>query len=389
MVSPFSLYVHVPFCAQKCPYCDFNTYATASVPEDRYVQALKRELDSFSQDGRFAGREIQSVFFGGGTPSILSESALGEVINHANSLFPISSSAEVTIEANPNDCPSVRLRGFRSAGINRISFGVQSFSDERLRLLGRNHSVDEACRAVHAAVDAGISNVSVDLIFGVPGQTLGDLESDLSQAVSLPISHLSTYALTIEPGTPFFQRQERGLLRMPHDGLVAEMLEFIPVFLAPHGLFRYEISNYARPGGESLHNSAYWIGDDYLGIGAGAHSYVATRKGARLEMGDRWSAFALPESYMAAVDKGSAISWKERVDQAALQFEFFYVGLRLIRGVSGAEFARRFGVSLESVYGETIAGLVSDGLLVYEGDVLRLTIRGIAVADSVFEQFVR
>jgi oxygen-independent coproporphyrinogen-3 oxidase len=176
---------------------------------------------------------------------------------------------------------------------------------------------------------------------------------------------------------------------MPHDGLVAEMLEFIPVFLAPHGLFRYEISNYARPGGESLHNSAYWIGDDYLGIGAGAHSYVATRKGARLEMGDRWSAFALPESYMAAVDKGSAISWKERVDQAALQFEFFYVGLRLIRGVSGAEFARRFGVSLESVYGETIAGLVSDGLLVYEGDVLRLTIRGIAVADSVFEQFVR
>lgn len=389
MSSPFSLYVHVPFCAQKCPYCDFNTYATPSVPEERYVSALKRELSHFSEDPRFAGRSIQSVFFGGGTPSILSESAIGDVISHAHSLFPIVSSAEVTLEANPNDCPPARLRGFKAAGVNRISFGVQSFSDERLALLGRNHSADEARQAVRSAVDAGISNVSVDLIFGVPGQTLGDLESDLAQSVALPISHLSTYALTIEPGTPFFQRQERGLLKMPRDNLVAQMLEFIPTCLAPHGLLRYEISNYARPGAESVHNSAYWTGDDYLGVGAGAHSYVATRNGDRLEWGDRWSTFALPESYMSATEKGAAISWNEKMDPKALQFEFFYVGLRLMRGVSSAAFARRFGVLLEDLYGETIRDLVQQGLLLHEDETLRLTTRGIAIADSVFEQFVR
>jgi oxygen-independent coproporphyrinogen-3 oxidase len=310
-------------------------------------------------------------------------------MSHANSLFPIISSAEVTLEANPNDCPPARLRGFKAAGVNRISFGVQSFSDKRLALLGRNHSADEACQAVSVAVDSGISNVSIDLIFGVPQQTVADLEEDLSQAVSLPISHLSTYALTIEPGTPFFQRQERGLLEMPRDSLVAEMLELIPSFLAPHGLLRYEISNYARPGAESVHNSAYWIGDDYLGIGAGAHSYVATRNGDRVELGDRWSTFALPESYMTAAKKGAAISWNERVGLQALQFEFFYVGLRLMRGVSSSDFARRFGVPIDVPYGETIRELVQEGLLVSSDDTLHLTTRGIAIADSVFEQFVR
>lgn len=386
---PFSLYVHVPFCAQKCPYCDFNTYATASIPEARYVTALCGELDRFSVDPRFVGRSIQSVFFGGGTPSLLSPTAIGDILACADRHFPIGVAAEVTLEANPSDCPPERSRGFAAAGVNRVSFGVQSFSNERLTLLGRDHSADDASRAVRAAAEAGIANVSVDIIFGVPGQTLHDLERDLVQAVDLPINHLSTYSLTIEPGTPFFQRQERGLLTMPKDGVVAEMLDFIPAFLTPKGLVRYEISNYAKPGCESVHNSAYWIGDDYLGIGAGAHSYVATRRGDRVETGERWSTLALPESYMAAVEKGSAVSWREHVDSTALQFEFLYVGLRLVQGVSVAEFERRFGVSLVSLYGDTITQLSGDGCLLLEGDTLRLTARGIAVADSVFEQFVR
>lgn len=387
--APFSLYVHVPFCAHKCPYCDFNTYATPRLPELEYVNALVKELRRYAQDPRFSGRGLSTVFFGGGTPSLLSGDAVATILEAASELFPFAPAAEVTLEANPGDSSREKLERFRRAGVNRLSYGVQSFDDERLKLLGRDHTAEQAKKAVHLALEAGISNLSVDIIFGTPGQTIDDLERDISVAASLPIAHLSTYSLTIEPGTPFFQRQERGLLVMPEDGLVAEMLQHIPESLRQRGFERYEISNYARGGRESAHNTVYWTGGDYLGVGAGAHSYVASVVDDIVVAGERWSTVALPQTYMSSAGTPRVISWSERLEGTALWFEFFYVGLRRIAGVAADDFLRRFGRSLWDEYGELVHDLVREGFLRVEHERLSLTQRGIAVADSVFERFIK
>lgn len=388
MRKPFALYIHVPFCSRKCPYCDFNTYATLEVPEKEYVQSLLLELRAYAQDRRFEGRAISSIFWGGGTPSLLSPAALREVHAEARALFGIEAGAEVTLEANPARPSKDTYALCAEAGINRVSFGVQSFDAKRLELLGRDHSPQDARDAVRLCVEAGIGNVSVDLIFGVTDQTLQDLERDLSEASSLPVTHVSTYALTIEPGTPFFQRQERGLLSMPSDGLVAEMLQRIPAMLADHGFVRYEISNYARGGLASRHNEAYWVGQDYLGIGAGAHSYVASYSGDNRVGGSRWSTLALPASYMKAAGTPSAISWREELSVESLKFEFFYLGLRRTAGVSFKDFERLFGSSALPSYRAVSQELSREGFLEVEGDSLRLTSAGIALADSVYERFV-
>lgn len=385
----FALYIHVPFCAQKCPYCDFNTYATPRAPEAEYVAALKKELQVYAQDARFAGRRISTIFWGGGTPSLLSPIGIGEIHAEAGSLFGIEEGAEVTLEANPSSPSKERYEGYRDAGVNRISFGVQSFHPKRLSLLGRDHSPEDAQKAVKLCVEAGISNVSVDIIFGVAEQTLADLEYDLATAAALPISHISTYALTIEPGTPFFQRQERGLLPMPTDDLVASMLEHIPSYLSSHGFARYEISNYARVDERSRHNEAYWIGRDYLGIGAGAHSYVGAYQGERRVGGVRWSTLALPGSYMQAAGTSTTVSWREELSRDSLYFEFFYLGLRRMVGVSLAEFERLFGVSAASLYGDVLTELTAEGFIQVAGDIVTLTSTGIALADSVYERFIR
>jgi oxygen-independent coproporphyrinogen-3 oxidase len=385
--AAFSVYVHLPFCAHKCPYCDFNTYAVPRIPEREYVDALCVELARYRDDPRFVGREVKSIFFGGGTPSLLSEGAVSKVIDRINSSFPIIDRAEVTLEANPNDGESAKLAGFKSAGVNRVSFGVQSFDNQRLQILGRNHSADEAITAIERAAQVGISNISLDLIFGVPNQSVTELESDLNQALALPIRHLSTYSLTIEPGTPFYQRQARGLLTMPPDERVALMLERIPELALARGFKRYEISNYALPGSESVHNMAYWSGGDYIGIGAGAHSYSALygAQGA-IEFGERWSNLALPQSYIEAANKGSAVSWRETLDRPALKFEFFYLGLRRTElGVSEQEYKNLFGEPFSGGVARYLNEREQDGLIEYHRGRARLTLRGVALADSVFE----
>ena len=385
---PFSLYIHVPFCSKKCPYCDFNTYATPALPELEYVDALCRELSSYRADARFITRPIRSIFFGGGTPSLLSPEAIGRIISYAGELFALGSDAEVTLEANPSQPERARYEGYRSNGVNRISFGVQSFDAARLKLLGRDHSAEDASNAVGMAVAAGISNVSIDIIFGVPEQSIDQLRYDLACAVALPITHLSTYALTIEQGTPFFQRERRGLLHMPPEDDVVEMLRIIPHDLAAAGFKRYEISNYTKHSYESVHNSAYWVGQDYLGIGAGAHSYVATYNGEQRVSADRWSTFALPAEYMKRVAAGSALSWRETLDSKALSFEFFYLGLRRSEGVSKLAFERYFGEPYAVRYGELIEQLQEGGFIQEEGDAIKLTEKGIALSDSIFERFV-
>jgi oxygen-independent coproporphyrinogen-3 oxidase len=229
----------------------------------------------------------------------------------------------------------------------------------------------------------------VDIIFGVADQTMEELEYDLRAASELPIQHISTYALTIEPGTPFFQRQERGLLSMPPDDLVASMLEFIPTYLTARGFSRYEISNYARGDARSRHNEAYWTGADYLGVGAGAHSYVGSSEGERRVGGSRWSTLALPASYMKAAGTAGSVSWREELSAESLHFEFFYLGLRRMEGVSLQDFERSFGLGARSLYGDALRELSGEGFIRDDGDRIILTSSGIALADSVYERFLR
>ena len=386
MIAPsFGLYVHVPFCSRKCPYCDFNTYAVSNVPEQEYVEALLREMRFYAESPYFKGREIHSVFWGGGTPSLFSEQAIASVIEEADKLFGIQNGVEVTLEANPAVAQSERYLGYRAAGINRISLGAQSFSSETLTFLGREHTPEQIDSAVAAAISAGISNVSVDIIFGVPGQTVGDVVNDIERAVSLPITHVSTYSLTIEKGTPFFQRQERGLLVMPDEELVAEMLEILPPLLASRGFSRYEVSNYARDGHESIHNRSYWDAMEYLGIGAGAHSFALTD---HQSTGARWSNCALPSDYISRTQRGDAKAWSEQLAPQMLQFEFFFLGLRKTGGVSLAEYSSRFGQAALATVQEVLDQLIIDGFLTRAAEIVRLTDKGILVADSVVEQFI-
>jgi oxygen-independent coproporphyrinogen-3 oxidase len=377
----------VPFCARKCPYCDFNTYAVAQPPEVEYVTAVCREIKRYRDHLGFAGRSVCTVFFGGGTPSMLSVESLGRILEEIDVCFPIDSGAEISLEANPRDASPAFLNGIRAAGFNRVSFGVQSFSDGRLLSLGRDHTAAEARESLEGAVSAGLSNASLDLIFGTPEQTFDELEADIAAATSLPVAHISMYSLTIEPGTPFFQRQERGLLHVPTDDLVAQMLTRIPELLAAQGFARYEISNYSKPGHESKHNSVYWQGGDYLGVGAGAHSYLAHYDhNERILQAERWSTLASPTAYQKAVASDSAVSWRETLDIRGLIFEFFYLGMRMMCGVTEEQFRERFGVELPSGYVERLQRLLSEGYVTCTEGRWSLTAAGFALADSVFEQ---
>ena len=383
--EPFALYVHIPFCSRKCPYCDFNTYAVEGAPEQLYTEALCRELDYYAEDPIFQGRQVSSVFFGGGTPSLFSPKAIGCVLQAIEGHFPIIPCSEITLEANPGGVSLERLQGYRAIGINRLSFGVQSFSAKTLTLLGREHSPEQAMECVALALAAGISNVSIDIIFGVSGQDVSHVQRDLEVAFRLPIKHLSTYALSIEPGTPFFQRQQRGVLSLPPEDAVVEMMYEIPRHAALQGFNRYEISNYAKPGFESKHNSAYWRGVDYLGIGAGAHSYVL-----KSDMPDidavRWTTLAQPLAYMKVAGTTAVVSWREDLDQKGLQFEFFYLGLRRSEGIDLHDFLKHFGAEALHRYELVLQDLQSEGFVHRENDTVTLTAQGIVLSDSVYER---
>jgi putative oxygen-independent coproporphyrinogen III oxidase len=383
-MSPFSLYIHIPYCARKCPYCDFNTYAVASIPERDYVACILAELDYYAAQNHWSGRPLRSIFFGGGTPSLFSPRSIQRIIDAAIHHFPLSVSLEVTLEMNPRTELDF-FHGLRVTGVNRLSVGAQSFHGALLHALGRDHSVQDIENCVKHARDAGFENISLDLMFGIPQQSLLELESDLAQAVSLAPDHISTYALTLERGTPFYRSYEKGHLNVPDDDTVGEMIEFVATRLPELGYYRYEISNFSLPGKESLHNLSYWNGNDYLGLGAGAHSLCRQES----SLCRRWANLASPEEYMRqASAKGAATAWVDTLSPSDQMFEFFFLGLRRARGVSLDLFAKRFGVPAEDVYPGAIEMLCQNKLLVKEDGMLRCTERGFRLSDSVFEYFV-
>ena len=393
----FSLYVHIPYCVRKCPYCDFNSYGvggspdTATMPEQRYVDALCSELRA--AEGSFGGRRIATVFFGGGTPSLFAASSIARILGAAERLSPLAADAEITLEANPGtvgeELGAEKLAGFRGAGVNRVSFGVQSFSPRKLELLGRIHGERDARAAIENVRRAGFENFNIDLIFGVEGESTEEWAADLREALAIDPPHISAYGLTIEPGTEFGRLARRGKNMSTGDDAQAELYRQTVQTLSAAGFERYETSNYARRGKECRHNLVYWSRGDYLGIGAGAHSFLSGSG-----FGSRWSNIPGPGHYIErALASGDARQKTEELDRDQAEMEYLFVALRKTAGISAEEFRALFGDELVGYYGEVLTRLASAGLLECRGEgstlTYRLTERGVLFGDEVTKEMVR
>lgn len=394
-----ALYVHIPFCESKCPYCDFNTYAGIEPLMPSYAAALGREIEQW---GAWLGRPtLASVFFGGGTPSYLPTSTLQRLMQTIRAAFRLPDAAEATLEANPGDCSSERLLEMRRAGFNRISIGVQSFDDVELAMLGRRHDAERAAQAVRDARRAGFDNVSIDLMFGLPDQPPSTWEHSVEEAVRLGTDHLSAYSLTLEPGTPLEADVRLGRTEEPDPDLAAEMYLLAQKTLGDAGFEQYEISNWAMPGRESTHNLAYWRSLPYLGVGPGAHSYLYDT-GALDTFGVRFANINPPRVYIErvnawtagspldpdAIAAAAAIGYCEPVSRHDAMAETMMMGLRLNAGVSDAAFRERFGEGITDAFPGPTAECIELGLLEWAGGALRLTEDGRLLGNEAFSRFV-
>ena len=386
MGGPFSLYIHIPYCISKCPYCDFNSHVVAEIPEAKYTDALLRELEHYGNWDEWRGRTVQSIFFGGGTPSTFKPASIGKLLAWVAATFPIDVECEITMEANPGTVDSEYFAGYRDAGVNRISVGVQSFQPRLLKFLGRIHSADEARRALEIVKQSGFDNFNLDLIFANPGQTIAELEADLDAALKIQPPHLSAYNLTFEEGTPFHHEYRNGRMRSLGEDEEIAMAELIETKLGEAGLRRYEISNYARPDCRSRHNVNYWRYGDYLGIGAGAHSYTSAHGGEL--SGQRWSNEKNPARYMTLVNETRrAVVEREELDFTKAAGEFMFLGLRMTEGISIEAFSSRFGKPPAEFYSQ-IGNWLEGNLLVEEEGYLRFTQKGMLLANSIFVELI-
>jgi oxygen-independent coproporphyrinogen-3 oxidase len=383
------VYVHVPFCERVCPYCDFAVVATrrlAREDEDRYVAALLAELAGRAP--LFAGRSLHTLYFGGGTPALLRPESIGRLVTETRRTFG-GAVREVTLEANPSTLERERLPAFRAAGVNRLSLGVQSFDDGALKRLGRAHRAEEAHAALAAARAAGFDNVSLDLIVGEPGQTAETLANDLSAALAFGPEHLSAYALTLEAGTPFARAAADGRLAVPDDDAVADWLEAVHARLEAAGLARYEVSSWARPGRESLHNQRYWRRAPVLGLGVGAHS--SEPASAAAPFGARSANERSLAAWLSRIEDGGseAPPVREAPDAATARGEAAFLALRTRRGLDAARFAAEFSAPPRHFFAAAIDTLVAEGLLAESaaGD-LTPTARSWLFADTVAAHFV-
>jgi oxygen-independent coproporphyrinogen-3 oxidase len=344
IAPPLSLYVHMPWCVKKCPYCDFNSHGLRDAPPPYadYIDVLLADLDADLRDFGAAlhGRPIVSVFFGGGTPSLFAPDLVARFLDGARARLPFADDTEITLETNPGTVEHGRFDGYLAAGVNRLSFGIQSFDDDKLRRLGRIHSAAEAEAAVKSAQDAGYTNLNLDLMYALPQQTLDGALADVARAVALAPTHLSHYQLTLEPNTAFAAHPPP----LPDDDHAWAMQEACEAALATAGYGQYEISAYARPGRRCTHNLNYWQFGDYLGIGAGAHGKLTDAAAGTVHR--RWKA-RLPRAFMAAAGSPARLGGNNTVDAAELPFEYMLNALRLIDGVPMGDFAARTGLDPE------------------------------------------
>lgn len=384
------LYLHIAFCETKCHYCDFNTYAGMADLIPRYLRSLAAQCASLPQavpasiespgNRRF---EISTIFFGGGTPSLVPAEDLERILGAIGGSAAIDPQLEITLEANPNDVFREYLRRLREIGFNRLSVGVQSFDDRMLRVLGRRHDAESAVNAFEWARAAGFDNVSLDLMFGLPGQSVDHWRQTLREATRLQPEHLSLYNLTLEESTPFHEWEARGTITLPTQDEQAEMYEIAMDVLDDSDYSQYEISNWARRDREdyrSRHNLRYWRNEPYIGLGAGAHSYYS---------GLRFSMVRDPRRYVELVESGGpAVDWTENIDPGLEMAETAMLGLRLNEGLSQREFHRRFGRRIVDVFPQAMERCVEGGLVTADDDRVRLTRRGRMLGNEVFASFL-
>jgi putative oxygen-independent coproporphyrinogen III oxidase len=367
--EPLAVYIHWPFCRSKCPYCDFNSHVRDSVDTARWARALLADLDHHAE--LVPGREVGSVFFGGGTPSLMPPETVATVLDRVRAHWTITPDLEVTLEANPNSAEAARFRAFGAAGVNRLSLGVQALDPAALRMLGRLHDRAEAIAAIEYARDS-FARFSFDLIYARPGQSLLAWRRELDEALALAGEHLSLYQLTIEAGTAFATFERRGDLVLPEEEIAAALFETTQDRLAVHGLPAYEISNHARPGAECRHNLAYWRYQDYVGIGPGAHG--------RLTLGEVKYATRqarLPERWLAAVERaGTGIEETAAIDRDSAVEEMLMMGLRLTEGVDRPRLERAAGGDAEALFGANLAPLVDGGFMTLDRERLAATAAG-------------
>ena len=372
-----SLYIHIPFCTQICHYCDFNKFFIQNQPVDGYIQSLVKEMGLY----RLSQNEpLSTIFIGGGTPSALEPVQLEQLLFSIKDTIKPEPGYEFTVEANPGDLTKDKMRIMKEAGVNRLSLGVQSFNEELLKKIGRAHNVREVYETIDMAREAGFENISIDLIYSLPGQTLGDLEDTLDRALQLNLPHFSAYSLIIEPKTVFYIMLNKGKLSLPGEDAEATMYEYVMDRLTKAGYHQYEISNFAKAGYESRHNLVYWNNEEYYGLGAGAHGYLD---------GVRYHNHGPLKKYMNAIEENRkpiieqiTVSPKEKME------EEMFLGLRKMEGVSPQAFQQKFSQNIQDVFGDTINKMVSEGLLEISEGRIKLTQSGKLMGNEVFQAFL-
>jgi len=371
--KPTSAYVHIPFCTQICYYCDFSKVFIKNQPVDSYLEHLIEEYDSYDI------KKLRTLYIGGGTPTALSARQLAFLLEKLTDKLDLSYLEELTIEANPGDLDQEKIAVLKDSPVNRVSLGVQTFNDRMLKQIGRSHSEKDIYENIANLKKAGFDNISIDLIYALPKQTMEDVKINVVKAIALDIPHMSLYSLILENHTVFMNRMRRGKLPLPKEDLEAEMFDYIIAELEKAGFEHYEISNFSKPGFESRHNLMYWNNAEYYGIGAGASGYVN---------GVRYKNHGPIRHYLQAVEAGNARVQEEALTLNEKMEEEMFLGLRKKSGVSKKRFEEKFGLSFEDQYGAVVAKLTEQGLLVPDRDIVRMTKQGLFLGDTVAEKFI-
>lgn len=378
MNGGMELYLHMPFCVRKCAYCDFLSFPTDQETQNLYTRRLREDIDAMGK--KYGDIPVDTIFIGGGTPSVPDSALIVGIMEHVRKAFHVAEGAEISMEANPGTVTREKLTDYRRAGINRLSFGLQSANDRELKLLGRIHTWAEFLESFHLARECGFTNINIDLMSALPGQTRESWKDTLKRVTDLNPEHISAYSLIIEDGTPFGEKygSEEGRKLLPDEDSEREMYHETKRFLRDCGYERYEISNYAKPGRACRHNIGYWTGLPYLGLGLGASSYMD---------GCRFAVNSDMKQYLE--EKPGMFTDVEKLTKKDMEEEFFYVGLRMTAGVSLPEFERRFGVSAKDIYPGLMEMFVEEKAAVFQGDRFVLTDYGLDVSNYIMAQFLQ
>jgi len=378
-----ALYIHIPYCVKKCPYCDFNSYGVgADVPQQQYTEALIKEIYLYEELlNRF---EISSIYFGGGTPSLFSADKIEKILNSISSLTTISNKSEITVEVNPKTADIDKFKNYKYIGVNRLSLGIQSFSERKLKYLGRLNSPNDNIECIEDVINSGITNFNVDLMYGTTNETSKEWGFDLSNATKFKPNHISAYCLTIENGTEFKKKFERGELILPDDNVLTDMIDFTTEYLGQKGYNQYEISNYSPVDYECHQNKFYWEGLNYLGLGAGAHSHLLSYD--KSKWGERWSNVKYPQRYMSFVNNNVApIDQSEILTRQQAFEDDLMMGIRLMKGLDLNRMYDRYQINFNLSSADY---LFAEGLLSMNDNTLKLSRKGILVSDFIISRLL-